>query len=68
LLAWISRLLTFACHSVWTGYNQLTGSIPGELVELTSLAVLWLGTSIGLSRWHECHARSHLLAFYLNRF
>jgi hypothetical protein len=60
LLAWMSCLLTFPSHSIWTDRNQLTGSIPSKLGELTSLTHLSLCTWIGLSCWHECHACSHL--------
>jgi hypothetical protein len=62
LLAWMSRLLTFPFHSVWSANNQLTGSIPSELGELTSLTELYLGTWIVFSCWHECHACSHFFA------
>jgi hypothetical protein len=58
----MSRLLKFPCHSIWTDYNRLTGSIPSELKELTSLTVMDLCTWIGFSCWHEYHACSHLLA------
>jgi hypothetical protein len=57
----MSCLLTFPCHSIWAGSNQLAGSIPSELGELASLIYLWLGTWIGLSWLHECHACSHFL-------
>jgi hypothetical protein len=63
----MSRLLTFPCHFIWTVDNQLTGSIPSELAELTSLTHLNLRTSIGLSCWHECHACSHFLAILFIR-
>jgi hypothetical protein len=47
-------LLTFHCHSIGTDSNRLTGSIPSELGELTSLIVVYLCTWwIGLSCWHE---------------
>jgi hypothetical protein len=62
LFVWMSRLLTFPCHSVRSGDNQVTGSIPSELGGLTSLTKLWLGKWIGLSCWHECHACSQFLA------
>jgi hypothetical protein len=62
LLAWMPRLLIFPCHYIWTADNQLTGSIPSELGELTLLAKMALGTWIGFSCWQECHACSHFLA------
>jgi hypothetical protein len=62
VLACVSRILTFACHSVWTDSNQLSGSIPSELGELKALKHLSLSTWIGLSWWHQCHACSHFLA------
>jgi hypothetical protein len=51
LLAWM-----------WTGYNQLTGTITSELGELTSSTRLDIGTWIGFSCWHEWHGCSHFLA------
>jgi hypothetical protein len=45
----LARLLTFACHSVRSATNQLTGSIPSEVGELSALTVLVLRTWIGLS-------------------
>jgi hypothetical protein len=59
LLEWMSCLLTFPCRSVRSGTNELEGTIPSELGELTSLTELWLRTCICLSCWHECHACSH---------
>jgi hypothetical protein len=58
----MSRLLTFPCHSIWTDANQLTGSIPSVLGELTSLIYLYLRTWIVGSCSYECHACSHFLA------
>jgi hypothetical protein len=55
----MSRLLTLPCTSVRSGPNQLVGSIPSELGELTSLTGLWVGTWIGLSFLHEWHAYPH---------
>jgi hypothetical protein len=63
----MSRLLTFPCHAIGPDYNQLTGSIPSELVELTSLTGLWLRTWIGLSFSYECHVCSHFLAILLEQ-
>jgi hypothetical protein len=60
--SWMPLLLTFVCHSVSSDYNQLTGSIPSELKELTSLTFLSLCTWIGLSFSHECHGCSYFLA------
>jgi hypothetical protein len=55
-------LLTFPCHSVRLAQNQLTGFIPSELGEMTSLNHLWLGTWIGCSFSFECHTCSPFLA------
>jgi hypothetical protein len=63
----MSCLLTFPCHYIWTDRNQLTGSIPSELGELTSLDTLRLGTWIGLSCSYECHACSHFLAILFHQ-
>jgi hypothetical protein len=63
----MSRLLTFPCHSVWSDSNQITGSIPSELGELTSLTTLWLCTWIGSSRSYKWHACSHFLAILLHQ-
>jgi hypothetical protein len=53
--------------SVPSDENQLTGLIPSEFGELTKLSELLLGTWIGLSCWHECHACSHLLAILFHQ-
>jgi hypothetical protein len=67
LFVWMSRFLTFDCHSIWTDDNQLKDSIPSELGELTALTELSLGTCISLSFSYECHIGSHFsLLFYLN--
>jgi hypothetical protein len=67
LLAWISCLLAFPCHSIQTDYNQLTGSFLSKLKELPFLTVLWLGRWIGLPCSYECHACSHFLAILFNQ-
>jgi hypothetical protein len=71
-LACLVRMTVTLAHislppSIWTGDNQLTGSIPGELVELTLLDILWLGTCIDLSCWHDCDVCSHLLAILFDQ-
>jgi hypothetical protein len=58
----MTRLLTFPCHSILSVDNQLTGSIPSELGELTSLRSLSFRTWISLSCSYEYHACSHVLA------
>jgi hypothetical protein len=67
LLLWMPRLLTFPFDSVSSDYNQLTGSIPSKLGELTSLTSLYLCTCIGLSRYHGCQAYSHFLAILFDQ-
>ena len=62
LFAWTWRLLTFPCHSVWSEYNQLTGSIPTELGALTSLTALYLSTCIGFS----CFVRMNLTPTHIS--
>jgi hypothetical protein len=56
-----SHFLAVLFH-VPSDYNQLSGSIPSELRELTSLTTLALRTWIGFSCSYECHACSYFLA------
>jgi hypothetical protein len=60
-------LLIFPCHSIWAADNILTGAIPRELGDLTSLTILSLGTCIGLSCSYECHLLTFALPFCLIR-
>jgi hypothetical protein len=56
LLHGLSHWRTFS-----TDFNQLMGSIPSQLGDLTSLNSLLLSTWIGLSWLYDCHACSHFL-------
>ena len=60
---------TVPCHTIRTDYNQLTGSIPSELGELTLLTYLSLCTWIGLSCLVSVNVTlAHIsLPLYLNR-
>jgi hypothetical protein len=53
------------CHSIWTAYNDLTGSSPSELGELKSLTWFlgWCSVrGLGWSCRHECRSCSHFIA------
>jgi hypothetical protein len=67
LLAWMSRLLTFPCHNIWTGDNKLLGSIPSDFERLTSLTLLYFRTWICVSCYYDVKLAHISLPFYLNR-